>query len=134
MPSRGDSEQIIRRAYRAFAERDLDALRELSDPKIEVSTVTGMLAGREGPYRGHRGLDQYLADIAAIWRRIELVPQQFNAVDDGRTLVFGRVRAWRESGFIDTPNAWLWTIRDDRVIAVEVLASPSHARELFDLG
>ena len=53
MPVKG--ERIIRQAYRAFAERDLDGLVELSDDAIEVSTVTGLLAGRTEPYRAARG-------------------------------------------------------------------------------
>ena len=43
MPVEG--EDVIRRAYAAFAARDLDALIALSDEEIEVSTVTGLLAG-----------------------------------------------------------------------------------------
>jgi ketosteroid isomerase-like protein len=125
------TEALIRRAYDAFAKRDLDTLVSISDDSIEVSTVTGLLAGRTGPYRGHEGLAQYMDDLAGTWKRIELRPQQFNEIDDESTLVFGRVRAWHDKGFLDSANAWLWTVRDDRVIAVKVFADPSEARTVF---
>jgi ketosteroid isomerase-like protein len=125
------AESIIRRAYAAFAERDLDTLVAISDESVEVSTVTGLLAGRSGPYRGHEGLGEYMSDLAGTWKRLELRPQQFNRIDDESTLVFGRVRAWHDKGFLDSANAWLWTIRDDRVVAVKVFADPGEARSVF---
>jgi ketosteroid isomerase-like protein len=129
MTSRG--ERRIRQAYRAFAERDLERLIELADESIEVSTVTGLLSGRTEPYRGYEGLEQYMTDLAATWKRIELQPQQFNQLDQERVLVFGRVRAWHERGFLDSSNAWLWTLREDKVISVQVFADPSEARRAF---
>lgn len=129
MVLRGES--VIRQAYAAFAARDLDALTAISDESIEVSTVTGLLAGRTEPYRGHSGLADYMEDLGGTWKRLELRPQQFHPVDDESVLVFGRVRAWHEKGFLDTANAWLWTVRDDRVFAVKVFADPGDARRAF---
>ncbi len=124
-------ESIIRRAYVAFADRDLDALVSISAESVEVSTVTGLLAGRSGPYRGHEGLAEYMSDLAGTWKRLELRPQQFNRIDGENILVFGRVRAWHDKGFLDSANAWLWTIRDDLVVAVKVFADPGEARSAF---
>lgn len=126
-----DNETIIRRAYRAFDERDVEALAELADDKVEISTVTGLLAGRRDPYRGRAGLEQYMRDINATWKRIELQPQTFQPLDGGRTLVFGRVRAWHDRGLLDSSNAWLWTLRDGQVVSVQVFADPALARELI---
>ena len=129
MTSRG--ERLIRQAYRAFAERDLETLIALADADVEVSTVTGLLSGRTEPYHGYSGLEQYMADLASTWKRIELQPQQFNPLDEERVLVFGRVRAWHERGFLDSSNAWLWTIRGGKVASVQVFADPSEARRAF---
>ena len=129
MTARG--ERLIRQAYRAFAERDLETLVALADEEIEVSTVTGLLSGRTEPYRGYSGLEEYMADLASTWKRIELQPQQFHPLDEERVLVFGRVRAWHERGFLDSSNAWLWTIRGDKVASVQVFADPSEARRAF---
>ena len=121
-------EPLIRRAYGAFAARDLAALSELAAPEVEVETVTGMLAGHDEPYRGYQGLERYLADIAEVWRRLELFPKEFVELDAERVLVFGRVRAWHRRGFVDSANAWVWTVRDARVVRVQVFASPADAR------
>lgn len=126
-----DAEWVIRRAYRAFDQRDLEALIELADEAIEVSTVTGLLAGHEEPYRGHEGIGRYLADIAATWQRMELQPQQFIELGEGRVLVFGRARVWHERGFLDSSNAWLWTLRDGKIVSVRVFADPAEARRAF---
>ena len=131
MSGAGEREALIRRAYRALDRRDLAALTELADPRIEISTVTGLLSGRREPYRGHEGLAEYLRDLATTWKRLELHPQQFHPLDDERVLVFGRVRAWHERGFLDSSNAWLWTIRDGKVVAARVFADPAEARRAF---
>jgi hypothetical protein len=81
------NEALIRRAYGAFAARDLAALSELAAPEVEVDTVTGVLAGRDEPYRGYEGLERYLADIAEVWRRLELFPKEFVELDTERVLV-----------------------------------------------
>ncbi len=128
---RVEGESTIRRAYEAFASRDLETLRRLADESIEVATVTGLIAGRTEPYRGHDGLAEYMRDISGTWKRIELQPQQFNQVEPGQVLVFGRARVWHEKGFLDSANAWLWTLRDGRVLRVQVLADPSEARRAF---
>jgi ketosteroid isomerase-like protein len=124
-------EAIIRKAYAAFAERDLASLQAISDEDVEVSTVTGLLAGRTGPYRGHAGLAEYMDDLAGTWKRLELRPQQFHEIDAESVLVFGRVRAWHEKGFLDSANAWLWTVREKRIVAVKVFADPGEARAAF---
>lgn len=124
------AEKLIRRAFRAFSERDVETMSAISTEDVEVSTVTGLLAGRTDPYRGHSGLEQYMDDLAATWRRIELQPQSFQTLDEERTLVFGRVRAWHEAGLIDASNAWLWTVREGRIAAVQVFADPADAQRL----
>jgi ketosteroid isomerase-like protein len=126
-----EGETVIRKAYAAFADRDLDALIEVSDESIEVYTVTGLLVGRTDPYRGYEGLAEYLSDLSAQWKRLELQPQSFHPVGEGRVLVFGRVRAWHGRGFLDSENAWLWTLSGDRVVTVRVYADPGDARRAF---
>jgi ketosteroid isomerase-like protein len=123
--------EVIERAYRAFAKRDLSELTQLAAADIEVSTMTGALAGRDKPYRGHAGLAKYLDDVAETWDEIELLPHEFQPLDDGRFLVFGRVRAWRRNSFVDAPNAWMWRLRSGLVTEVRILADPETARLLL---
>jgi len=127
-----DHVRIVERAYDAFRKRDLDDLTAMSHPDIEIASVTGVMAGREGPYRGIGALGNYLQDVERVWDEIELLPQEFTETKDGNVLVFGRVRARRGNARIDTPNAWLWELEGDRIIKVHVYAEPTgDARWLF---
>ena len=125
------TEELIRQAYQAFSKRDLDALREIADPRIEIDTVTGMIAGRSEPYRGHDGLVEYLRDVGETWDEIELLPTDFHELSDNRLVVFGRVRARRELAVIDAPNAWLWEVGEGRIRSARVFGDPQSARELL---
>jgi ketosteroid isomerase-like protein len=125
------AEEIVRRAYQAFSQRNLDALREIADPRIEIHTVTGMIAGRSEPYRGHDGLSEYLRDVGEMWDEIELAPTDFHELSDSRLVVFGRVRARRELAVIDAPNAWLWEVGEGRIRSARVFGDPQSARELL---
>jgi ketosteroid isomerase-like protein len=125
------AEELVRRAYQAFSKRDIDALREIADPRIEIHTVTGMIAGRSEPYRGHDGLIEYLRDVGEMWDEIELLPTDFHELSDSRLVVFGRVRARRELAVIDAPNAWLWEVGEGRIRSARVFGDPQSARELL---
>lgn len=125
------AEELVRQAYQAFSKRDLDALREIADPRIEIHTVTGMIARRSEPYRGHDGLVEYLRDVGELWDEIELLPTDFHELSDSRLVVFGRVRARRELAVIDAPNAWLWEVGEGRIRSARVFGDPQGARELL---
>ena len=129
--SSAKAEELVRRAYQAFSKRDIDALREIADPRIEIHTVTGTIAGRSEPYRGHDGLVEYLRDVGETWDEIELLPTDFHELSDSRLVVFGRVRARRELAVIDAPNAWLWEVGEGRIRSARVFGDPQSARELL---
>jgi ketosteroid isomerase-like protein len=128
----GDTaEELVQRAYQAFSRRDLEALKEIADPRIEIHTVTGMLAGREEPYRGLTGVVEYMRDVSQAWDEIEITAADFHSLSDTRILVFGRVRARRELAVIDAPNAWLWEVGEGRIRSARVFGDPEAARELL---
>ncbi len=123
---------VIRRAYQAFAERDLEALEDLSTPGIEIRAMTGVLAERGEPYRGYEGIAEYLRDVAEVWDELELEPVDFHQLASGEMLVYGRVRARRGTMRVDSANAWRWRLEDDgRVAAVEVFGELVDAAEML---
>lgn len=123
---------VIREAYRAFAERDPEALRALALPEVEIHTMTGVLARRDEPYRGYEGLDAYLSDVAGVWDELELTASEFHDLGTGEVLVFGRVRARRGSTLVDSPSAWLWELRDGRVASARVFGDADAALALLN--
>jgi ketosteroid isomerase-like protein len=131
LPSEESKHAVIRRAYRAFAARDVAGLGEIAHPDVEIKAVTGALARDGRPYSGLGGVAEYIRDVGEVWDELELLPAEFHDLDEERTLVFGRVRARRGSTLIDTPNAWLWRVRDGKVISAEVYGDPEAAIALF---
>lgn len=131
MPASRESHGVIERAYRAFAARDVGALRDLADPDIEIRAVTGALVHGGEPYRGLEGVGQYMRDVGDVWDELELIPSEFHDLDAERTLVFGRVRARRGSTLVDSPNAWLWQVREDKVVSAQVFGDPEAAVALL---
>jgi ketosteroid isomerase-like protein len=127
----GSAEELVRRAFQAFSKRDLETLRDIADPRIEIHTVTGMLAGREDPYRGFSGVAEYMRAVSQTWDEIELTAAEFHPLSESRILVFGRVRARRELAVIDAPNAWLWEVGEGRIRSARVFGDPEAARELL---
>jgi ketosteroid isomerase-like protein len=122
---------VIRRAYEAFAARDVEVLRELSTPGIEIRAVTGVLAERTDPYLGHDGIAEYVADVSKVWDELDLEPVDFHPLQSGEVLVYGRVRARRGSMRLDSANAWLWRLDGERVASVEVFGDLVEAAELL---
>ena len=122
---------MIRRAYRAFAARDVAALRDLSDSEVEVRAMTGALVREGEPYCGHDGLDEYMRDVAEVWDELELVPGEFHDLDSGETLVFGRARARLGSTLVDSPNIWLWRLRESKILSASVLGDTESALALL---
>ena len=93
--------------------------------------MTGTIAQEGKPYRGYAWLEAYLADVAAVWDELELLPAEFHDLDDERVLVLGRVRAKRGSTLIDSPSAWVWRVRDGKVVEAEVFSDPDVAIRLL---
>ena len=52
--------ELTRRAFKAFDDRDLDALLAVLDDDVEAFPI---LAGMEGDYRGHDGIRRWWAGL-----------------------------------------------------------------------
>jgi PAS domain S-box-containing protein len=120
-----DSVTIVRRAFAAFAGRDLDTMLELCDPDVVLRphASTAELTGRQAPYNGHEGLRDYARDISQVWKTLELTPTAFRAASQS-VIVFGRADA-RSGTEINTLYVlWVWQLRDGLITSVEVFQTP----------
>ena len=129
-PSRAPSNQespaidpvtTVRRAFAAFAGRDLDTMLALCAPDVVLrahpSTVE--LTGRDAPYRGRKGLRAYARDINRVWASLELTPTTFRAAGQS-VIVFGRADTTSGTETNTVHVLWVWQLRDGLVSSVEV--------------
>jgi ketosteroid isomerase-like protein len=120
---------IVRRVFAAFEHRDAHALRSVSAPDMVFESYTGQFAGVDEPYRGHQGLERYLADVARVWQELRPVPDRFLEGDDGIVVATGRVYAWGEGRVIDAPAGWLWRVHGGLVVYGRVFDTVTGALE-----
>jgi ketosteroid isomerase-like protein len=128
----GGNADIVRRIFDAFSRRDVAALLDVADPEIVFRPPTGRLAGREQPYVGHEGLRAYLADVGRVWQELRSEPDEYVEVGD-RVLCTGRVYAWGVGRVIDAPAAWVWRLRDERIVEGTIYETRRAAYEAVGL-
>jgi serine phosphatase RsbU (regulator of sigma subunit)/ketosteroid isomerase-like protein len=120
--------QLVERLFSAFNRRDSEEIVALCSPELEFfPTGTSEAVGRETPYVGPAGLQEYLRDIERVWDELLITP---NVVEGrgGTLLVRGRVYARsRPLGIRDVPVAWLWEVEDNRFVRGEVFVDPEEA-------
>lgn len=113
--------------YDALNRRSVDEMLSVCHPELEVALVTGELAGRSEPYRGHAGLRRYMADVERIWDELLVTPHRM-AERDEDLLVWGRVYARSKTlGMRDLPVVWLWNERDSLLWRGSLVQDPARA-------
>ena len=125
--------EVVQATFAAFAARDLQAVLALSAPDIELTAVTGNLAGRTDPYRGHDGMRQYFRDVGEVWEELRLTPREFRAEGD-LILVTGKVSARSRSRTVSGSTGWIWRVRDGKVTYIRVYPSAADAIAALEEG
>jgi ketosteroid isomerase-like protein len=122
---------VIEAVYAAFAERDVEAVLAYLHPEVEFVAVTGDVAGRGGPYRGHDGVRQYFRDVAELWDELRIVPSDFRHSGD-TTLVTGRVSARSPARIVAGSTGWIWRLAQGLVVYARVYPSAADAMAAFE--
>ena len=125
--------ELVKAMFAAFAARDLETVLGLADPEIEFTAVTGELAGRTDPYRGHDGLREYFRDVAAVWEELRLTPREFRE-EGGLILVTGKVSARSQRRTVTGSTGWVWRVRNGKVVYARVYASAADAVAALEAG
>jgi len=122
---------VVRAVFEAFAERDVEGVLAYAHTDIELRPVTGDLAGRTGPYRGHDGIRAYFRDVGAVWDELRIVPGEYR--QDGHTiLVTGRVSARSPARIVAGSTGWIWRVKHGLVTYARVYASAADAMAAFE--
>jgi ketosteroid isomerase-like protein len=120
----GKQEDLVRRAFAAFARRDHKGLLEIMHPDVEFFAPTAAIANEGRCYRGHDGIRRYLDDVAQTWALLEARPEKFREVGN-HVVALGRVRARAHDGSeVESPAAWVWHVRNGLLAWGCVYADP----------
>jgi ketosteroid isomerase-like protein len=115
-----DEADVVRAIYAAFARRDIDTLLGLVAEDCELDLAgTARLAGRSGPYRGHAGMREYLADVDRLWDELVLHAEDFRLIP-GSVIVIGHVTGRRQGLEVRRSSVWTWRVVDGRATSVKV--------------
>lgn len=121
--------ELVRRAYLAWEEGDIEQLLSLVDPQISWSPVLRFLDEDKATV-GRQNLRRWFRHIRITYRSLRPVPERFEDHGD-RVLVIGRlVGASRlEEGDLDVPVAWVWSVEAGRIRAMEAFRDERSARQ-----
>jgi ketosteroid isomerase-like protein len=128
--------EVVRSAYAAFSERDLDALAELTDPNwvFDFSRSIGL---EKGVYRGHEQVFRFAATNVEAFERFELSPIEYRVGPGGKIVVRHHVSAKGRGSGLEwerVPDASLvWELRNGKVITTTLYQHRSDALEAVGL-
>jgi ketosteroid isomerase-like protein len=123
-PTKTDLARVV---FDAFNRREIDAALKVIDAQVEFIAPTAEMANEGKPYVGHAGMRKYYADVAAVWKQLDVTPTEIREVDDA-VLVLGRVYGRAEGGYIqDSPAQWVLRFREGRIWRIRVFTNRSAA-------
>jgi len=85
-----ERQRLVQLAVGLWNERDISRLTELLDPAVELESPFSSVAGE--PYRGHAGIEQWIADIDQQFAEWEITLHELRHVGD-RVIAVGSVEA-----------------------------------------
>jgi ketosteroid isomerase-like protein len=111
---------VVRAIYDAFNARDVEAALPYLAEDCELDLRgTAAVIGRTDPYRGHAGMREYFADVAATWDELTIQASDYRAIP-GSVIVMGRVSARRDGAPASRTAVWTWKVRDGKATHVRV--------------
>jgi ketosteroid isomerase-like protein len=108
--------ELVRRAVKAFNDRDIAALADIVTEDHEFIPYLAAGVEKTTIYRGRGGLREYQRDADEAWESIHARVDEIRDLGD-RVVAFGEIRARGRSSGLDTrvPLAWLIEFRDGKL-------------------
>jgi limonene-1,2-epoxide hydrolase len=106
--------ELFEAAVDALNRTDRSELERLIDPEI---VFVPLRAAVTGPFIGHKGLEDFLAENAERFDLFQAEFDEVRALPDGRVLAIGHIRMRNKGGKIDSRylTAGIAVFRDDRM-------------------
>jgi ketosteroid isomerase-like protein len=117
----------------AVERRDAERLVELTDSDVEWRSA--FVAGKEGGYRGHAGMREYVTDMNDAWDIVRLDVDHEIGVGDVVVFV-GRIH-YRGKGSgveAESESGYMLKFRDGRVVTFRPFRDPEAALEAVGLS
>jgi ketosteroid isomerase-like protein len=126
--------EIIRRAYEAFEQGQLDSVVELWD--LDARFVPAMAGAVEDKvYRGPAGLRRYVDELFESFSEVGMDEREFRDFGDRVLVLYHLSVRGRDSGVsIDQPGAALYELRDGKVVHGRSYLSQREALEAVGLS
>ena len=108
--------ETVKGLYESFAEGDIEAIRSLMDPHVELHEPKGIAGGGT-----HHGFDEIVENVfsrlGTQWVDVSVVPEQY--VADGNTVV--ALHTWRgtysKTGkTVEYPNAHVFDFKEGKIV------------------
>ena len=128
--------KIVRLAYAAFSEGNLDALAELTDPNwvFDFSRSIGL---EKGVYRGYEQVVRFAATSLEAFERLQLSPIDYVVGPGGKIVVRHQVSAKGRGSGVEwerVPDAtFVWEVRDGKVMTTTLYQHRAEALEAAGL-
>jgi ketosteroid isomerase-like protein len=125
---------VPRRLIEAYARGDIPSFLDGLHPDVEWIPIRAVLEGRV--YRGRAGVLRWLEELARDWEYFDPRYEEYRDLGD-RVLVFGR---WRARGRVsgveleNQPAAWLYEIKDGKVMRMQTFTDRAEALEAAGLS
>jgi ketosteroid isomerase-like protein len=128
-----DREETVRRAFAAFAARDLQALSELVTFDVELRPLVSVW---QRSYRGTEGLEDWFREVSRTWDTFEFLADEVQELDEDRMLVKAHWRGCAIAGGSEVggPSAAIVTFRDDKVVLADFFLSEEAAMSALAEG
>ena len=126
--------EVVRRAFDAWARRDVEAFLRFVDPAVELESA--IIGGAEGTtFRGHQGVREWVAESDAAFKELRVEREEFRDAGD-RVLILGHLytQGWESGVELDSPLAWLCTLRAGKVVRQQGYLDPHEALEAVGLA
>jgi anti-sigma regulatory factor (Ser/Thr protein kinase)/ketosteroid isomerase-like protein len=117
--------RVVRELFDAFAARDVERTTELADRGVMLEPLSTPVQ-RRTPYLGVSGLMRYLRDLDETWNEFDITIEETRA-EGPYVVATGRIYA-RQRGFVaDDPAAFVFKLRDAKVVWAKVYRSEAEA-------
>ena len=126
--------EVVRRAFDAWAHRDVEAFLRVVDPAVEVQSA--IIGGAEGnTYRGHQGVREWMAESDAAFEELRVEREEYRDAGDLVLNLCHLYARGSESGVeLDAPLAWLCTLRGGKIVRAQGYFDLHEALEAAGLG